>query len=74
MQARGLLGVVGQTALETLLCARMGQLLMRLKRFVEPGFVDLESALGREFLRQFNWETKRIIQMERADAVDDAAF
>ena len=68
----GLLAVVGQTALEALLGARVAGGLVLLEAFLKGGHVHGEAALPGQLAGHLNGEAIGIVQVEGAYAVNDA--
>ncbi len=69
VEFRRLRAVVREAAFELLLRAGARQCLVRFERFLETVFVDAQSFFRREFLRQFEREAVRVVEVERALAV-----
>ena len=74
MQARGLLAVVGQTALKNLLRARVAVFLMLLKAGIVAFHIHGQAAFFGQFQRHFHGEAVSVVQVEGAFAVDHAVF
>src|SRR3989338_3292659 len=73
VELRGFTAVVGEAAGEALLRAGAGKLLMFSERFRKSCLVNGAAAFRRHFLREFRWETVRVVQMEGGEAVEDIA-
>ena len=70
VQLCGCLAVVGKTALEALLRARMTVFLMLLEALLEALNVDLDALFARELAGDLDREAVGVVELERAAAVD----
>ena len=73
MQAGSGFGGVRKAALEALLCACAGDLLVLFERFLKALGVHLQPVFVRELQRELDGEAEGIVKAERADAVDNFA-
>ena len=73
VQLRGLLGVVGQAALEALLRAGVAVLLMLLEALLEAFLVHGHALLGGHFAGNLDGEAVGVVELEGAAAVDHGA-